>query len=88
MGIWSLFQPFLIVWPLHGTFNNNKCLVNEIIICKDFYNKLILCMEYISTTIPKTEIIKQSINLKGFGNTECYKIKIPENGTFISYNNN
>ena len=45
-------------------------------------------MEYISTTIPKTEIIKQSINLKGFGDTECYKIKIPENGTFISYNNN
>jgi class 3 adenylate cyclase len=66
----------------------NKCLVNEIIICKDFYNKLILCMEYISTTIPKTEIIKQSINLKGFGDTECYKINIPEKGTFISYNNN
>ena len=66
----------------------NKCLVNEIIICKDFYNKLISCMEYISTTIHKTEIIKQSINLKGFGDTECYKINIPEKGTFISYNNN
>ena len=66
----------------------NKCLVNEIIICKDFYNKLILEMEYISTTIPASKIIKQTLNLKGFGDTECYKINIPENGTFISYNNN
>jgi len=66
----------------------NKCLVNEIIIGKDFYNKLNLEMEYISTTIPASKIIKQTLNLKGFGDTECYKINIPENGTFISYNNN
>jgi len=66
----------------------NKCIVNEIIVGKDFYNKLILEMEYISTTIPKTEIIKQTLNLKGFGDTECYKINIPENGTYISYSNN
>ena len=65
----------------------NKCLVNEIIICKKFYNKLILEIEYISTTIHKTEIIKQTLILKGFGDTECYKINIPENEKFISYNN-
>ena len=63
----------------------NKCLVNEIILGNDFYNKLILEMNCISTTIHKSEIIKLYLNLKGFGDIECYKIYIPENGTFISY---
>ena len=66
----------------------NKCLVNEIIISNDFYNKLILEMEYITTTIPKAKILHHKFNLKGFGETDCYKINIPENDTFISYNNN
>lgn len=63
----------------------NKCLVNEIIICKDFYNKLILEMEYISTTMPLEKILKHSLNLKGFGDTKCYKINVPQNGSFIYY---
>jgi hypothetical protein len=65
----------------------NKCLVNEIIISKDFYNKLSLEMEYITTTITKTQIIKYPLNLKGFGDVDCYKINIPDSGTFISYTN-
>lgn len=66
----------------------NKCLVNEIIVSKAFYDKLHLEMKYISTTLHISEIINGNFNLKGFGDTDCYKIYIPETGTFISYNNN
>ena len=63
-------------------------MVNEIIISENFYFKLNLEMEYITTTLKQEQIVKSTLNLKGFGDTECYKIYIPENGTFISYNNN
>ena len=63
----------------------NKCKVNEIILCSDLYSKLILEMEYIKTTLSINDIHKLKLDLKGFGETVCYKIIVPDNYKFIVY---
>ena len=64
----------------------NKCEVDEIIICSSAYTKLIEEMEYIGAVIEIDKIIKNNNYLKGFGNVNCYTVIIPEKGEFILYN--
>ena len=65
----------------------NKCQENEIVIDEECYNKLVLEMKYIDTTISIDSIIKTKFYLKGFGNTDCFIINVPMNDRFIVYNN-
>jgi hypothetical protein len=64
----------------------NICKVNEIILCSYIFSKLILEMEYIKTTVCIDNIHKLNFDLKGFGDTVCYKIIVPNDYKFIVYN--
>ena len=62
----------------------NKCGENQILMCKDFHNKLMGELKIISS-YTRTECSECEADLKGFGKTTYYMIPVSESKPFVIY---